>query len=256
MKADVVVLLAAAVSVGLVGPGTAAPAWLDETFDNYTVGPLDGQGQWTGNTRRICVVSTTSLAGNAVCCDADESSMLPVIWEVGRPVSVPDGRRHLFSFAVRVETPTASFAPQAALVLGSDQTDAIELFISPLTADMTIRNDFVDTYWTASWDLGSVSGGYPDLTTGTFHIFEIEIDLGRVGDVMDDFVLDVRLDGVSQKRFFTPDFPAYMCLEKPISRMRLINWSAIEGMVDDAVYFDSLVGRSLSLSAGRWYLYR
>lgn len=237
----------------LVGGGlrvTAAAPWLEETFDTYAVGPLDGQGDWTGSTRRITVVSTASLAGHAVLCDADESPMLPVVWEVHRPVAVPDAGQHVFSFAVRVETPTPSFAPQATLVLGNSDTYAIQLEISPLTADLRINNDFLDCFGLVVWDLGNVPGGHPDLTTGTYHLIELDLDFGRPGDTMDDVVRAVRMDGKSY------DFGCgAICLQKPMDSLVLINGTAVEGSTPDAVFFDSLDGRPAALEARRWPLY-
>lgn len=255
MNARLVVAILLGLFAATLSRDTQAAAWLEERFDSYALGPLDGQGSWTGSTQRITIVSTTSLAGRAACCDADESPLLPVVWEVRRPVAVPDSGEHVFSFAVRVETPTASFAPQAALVLGSSQTAAIELEISPVTAVMWLRNDFLDCYWMASWDLGSVTGGNPDLTTGTFHVFELDLDFGEAGDPMDDLVRDVRLDGQSQTDLFSIECPAAICLEKPMDRLILVNGSALEGATPDAVFFDNVTGRPARLRARHWHLY-
>jgi len=236
-----------------------APAqmWLSESFDARSPGALRSQGWWAGNTDRICVVTTTSVAGKAVCCDGDESPMLPVVYEVHRPVDAPESGMHLFSFAVRVEARTDGGGRQAAIILRGGQTDAIELAVLPTTVEMFIRNDYLFLSCKASWDIGDVPGGNPDITTGTFHVFELELDFGRPGDVMDDFVRDVRLDGKSQAGLFSASLPGPICLETPIDRLVLVNGAttAVSGGRDDAVFFDDIIGRGATLRARHWELY-
>ena len=243
MKNHSIAVLSILAIVGLTPNCRGTAPWFQETFDAYSIDLLGGQGEWTGTPFGVYVVSTNSLTGQAGFCDADfPPIMIPYI-PLRRPVKVPDSGRHVFSFAVRVDTPTASFAPQAMIALGNDETWAIRLDISPLTADLEIRNDFTDCYWRASWDLGVVPGGYPDLTTGVYHVFEFDLDFGRPDDNMDDRVRDVRLDGRSQGDVFTPPCPAHICLRKPMDALFLVDGDAVEGATPDAVFFDEIVGR-------------
>jgi len=234
-----------------------AEPWLQETFDTYSTGPLNGQGGWTGSTQRIIVVTTNSLTGRAVYLDARENPMLPFVPQATRPVAAPISSQHLFSFAVRVDTRAAIFDNQAVFALGTDLTQAVKLTISPVTADMVINNDFLDNVPPlASWDLGTVAGGNPDLTTGTYHLFEILLDFGKSDTVFDDYVLDVRLDGQTQAQFFHPGLPGPICLQKPMDRLVLINgYAAFGSLTPSVVFFDSIVGQSGLLAARHWQLY-
>ena len=254
MNGQAVAALLWGLATATLAQDTQAAPWLEETFDSYELGPLDGQAPWTGSTRNITIVSTVSLTGRAVCCDADESPLLPVVWEVHRPVAVPDEGEHVFSFAVRVETPTASFASQATLALGNDSKWAIMLEISPLTAVMTISDDFTDCIWTAIWDLGDAPGGNPDLTTGTFHVFALDLDFTKTV-LPHDCVRDVRLDGQSQAERFSCGFPAHLWLLKPMDRLILVNGCAMEGATPDAVFFDNVTGQPALLCVRHWHLY-
>lgn len=225
--------------------------WLDETFEDYAVGPLLGQGEWTGVFSRVAVVSTNSLTGNAAYCDADDPPLeAPFATHVLMPVDVPDSGAHLFSFAVRVETPTTMSAPQAALELGSTATRAIQLEVLPQTVNLRINNDFLDCIGGVTWDLGSVPGGNADFTTGTYHTFEIELDFGRAGDTMDDVVRAVRMDGVSY------EFGCgSIALLSPADTLYIVNGTSTDGAKPDAVFFDNILGFATSTPAKHWDLY-
>jgi len=248
------------VFVGILAAAGSQPArpaaWLEETFDAYKVAPLDGQGGWSGTTQRILVVSTTSLQGNAVMLDGADNPMPPVLWQEQRPAAVPSFGRHVFSFAVRVDTLPMPFMDQGSFALASEGTRAIELKITPTSAVMTIRNDFVFMICVAAWDLGTVAGGAPDLTTGTFHRFEVDLDFGAPGEPLDDYVRDVRLDGQSQAHLFISNLPGPIFLQKPLDRLVLENGSAAWGATKPvAVFFDSIIGRPTSLVVRHWQLY-
>jgi len=255
MKARLLVFFLISGAAVIFSRAASAAPWLEEAFDSYSTGSLNGQGGWTGNTNRITVVTTTSLTGRAACLDADENPMLPVVYQLQRPVTVPIEGRHVFSFAVRVETPTAPFGQQAAMALATSQTEVIELQIFPTTVTMTLRNEWLDITSAASWDLGTVAGGAPDLTTGTFHLFEVDLDFGKANEAMDDFVRDVRLDGQSQAHLFSSGLPGYICVQSPMCRLVLVNGATVGGPAPDAVFFDNVVGRPGWLAARHWHLY-
>jgi hypothetical protein len=230
---------------------SAAENWLEETFDAYKVGPLNGQGDWTGFTQHIIVVSTTSLQGNAVYCDADEPpTASPVPHLVSRPVAVPQSGVQTFRFAVRVDHPSTSYSPQATLALSNGLTHAIQFDVLATSAVLTLNNDYLDCVGHAAWDLGNHPGGAPDLTTGTFHVFEFDIDFGRAGDVFDDRVQEARLDG---KRFEVGC--TLIPLLEPLNTLYLINGEWADGPTPDGVYFDGVAGEPIPSEVRAWQLY-
>lgn len=253
MKAQAVAVCAFLLALAIAPSGGAA-TWLEEGFDDYEPGrSLRGQGGWTGTTGRIAVVSSNSLMGNAVFCDADEPPILgPFKLQLQRLVTVPDSGNHVFSFAVRVDARTRPFiGTQASLSLGSSRTAAIELMILPETALMTIRNEFLRIPSPAAiWDLGSVPGGNPDLTTGTYHLFEVDLDFGLAQTTRDEFVRGVRVDGQPVRGLEGP-----IWLMEPMDRLTLLNGEAVDDTQPDAVFFDGIIGRRAPSDVRRWYLY-
>lgn len=251
-----VALLVLSLRGGAVHASSDQGPWLNETFDAYATGPIDGQGPWWSSTGRIAVVTTTSVAGKAVCLDADEHPLAPFYAAAELDLDFPTDGRYLLSFAVRVEARAQLYGPQAAIYLISDATRAIELEIDNEVARMYLRNDFWRCVTVGTWDLGDVPGGYPDLTTGTFHLFEIFIDLDDPTTRVDDVVTDVWIDGKSRRADFEGCWPAWIGTRSPIERLTLRNGTSEDDAGRDAVFFDNLIGRPVpSARARHWQLY-
>jgi hypothetical protein len=116
--------------------------------------------------------------------------------------------------------------------------------------NLRINNDFLDCFGQVVWDLGFAPGGNPDFTTGTYHVFELDLDFGRPGDTMDDIVRAVRMDGTSYE--FGCESIA---LRNPVDTLYLVNGMSREGSKPDAVFFDKILGRPAFSAAQRWQMY-
>jgi hypothetical protein len=246
-----------AIVVGVLATGATriAPAapWLEETFDNYSTGPLAGQGEWAGTSIGVDIVSTNTLAGLAAFCDADFPPILaPINPVVQRPVRAPDSGPHLFSFALRVDAPARS-GRQASLTLGSRFSSAVSLEVEALQLVLRLNNDFFDCVpYTATWDIGPVPGGAPDLTTGTYHIFELVLDFGQADGPYDDVVSKISVDGQRVTHGYGCPFIALL---EPIGYLTLRDGDSPDGDLPDAVFFDGIGGQPAVSEVARWALY-
>jgi len=247
------------VLVPLLAFGSAAHAapWLEETFDAYAPGPLNGQGKWTGLPDAITVVSTNALVGRAAYIDADAPMLPPFIPMVQRVIDVPALGRHEFSFAVKIDTTTPFGDFQAALSLATSGMQTLAFQVESARVSITLEHPLLDVIpKIAEFDLGDVPGGLPDVTTGAYHVFAFDLDLGETtgsGHV----VRDVRLDGRSVADAFPAGLPAIIWLAGPNASLALTNGSAMQPpeAIPDAVFFDNIAGRLQALEVRRWRLY-